>query len=119
MLGLFKHKMCIVLSCFMLSTCLVLLISSTSQATRYGHIKEIVQPNPPEIKCAEPGDSPLLDIRSSNGTALSAGSKLSDGSSKQVSYVRMFKEITLHWYNIILNSYWIVNIPGHSTTHER
>ena len=118
MLGLSKHIIYSVLLCFMLAICIVLM-TSTSHAVRYGHIKEIVQPIPPDMKCAEPGDSPIIDIRSSNGTALSAGNILSDGNSKQDSYVRMFKELRLHWYNIILSSYWIVNIPGYSTTHER
>ena len=116
--GLSKHSVCSVLLYFLLTICIVL-ASTTLHAALYGHIKEIVQPNQPEMKCGEPGDSPGLDIGSSNGAALSAENTISDSNSKQASYIRMFKEFRSLWYNINLNSYWMVNIPGYNTTQER
>jgi len=116
MLGLSKHIKYSVLFCFMLAICIVLM-TSTSHAVRYGHIKETVQPIPPDMKCGEPGDLPNFDIGSSNGIALSEGKILSDGESKLTSYMWIFKEFILHWYDAFISPYWVTNIAGHNKTH--
>ena len=36
----------------------LLLFPGISHAVRYGHIKQITEPAPPEIKCGEPGEDP-------------------------------------------------------------
>jgi hypothetical protein len=118
MFGLLKHTVYVVLTCFILLICIVL-IPSTSQAVRFGHIKEIVQPIPPEMKCGEPGDSPDLDIRSSNGMTLIAGNTLLENDSKQPSFIWIFTEFMFRWHNACLNTYWIGNIHGYNKKHER
>jgi len=118
MLGLSKHIKYSVLFCFMLAICIVLM-TSTSHAVRYGHIKETVQPNPPEIKCGEPGDSPDLDIRSSNGMTLVAGNSLLEDNSVQPLFFWILKEFMFHRHNALINIHWIGNVPGYNTQHER
>ena len=118
MLGLSKHIKYSVLFCSMLAICIVLM-TSTSHAVRYGHIKETVQPIPPDMKCGEPGDSPDLDIRSSNGMTLIAGNPQLIDNIKQPSYIWIFKEIIFCRHNAYLNIYQIENIQGYNIRHKR
>jgi len=51
---------CIIISVFILLS--LLLFPGISHAVRYGHIKQVEEPVPPEIKCGEPGEDPNFNI---------------------------------------------------------
>lgn len=57
MISVFRRARWLVLTGCVLLLC-VLLAPSGARAIEYGHLKVLPEPNPPEIRCGEPGESP-------------------------------------------------------------
>jgi len=65
MICVFRRAVRLVLAGCVLLLCL-LLTPSGARAIEYGHLKVLPEPNPPEIRCGEPGDDPILGIDTLN-----------------------------------------------------
>ena len=69
MISVFRRARWLVLTGCVLLLC-VLLAPSGARAIEYGHLKVLPAPNPPEIRCGEPGDMPNGRIDALVGYAL-------------------------------------------------